>query len=367
MGLTAVVTTLAGRSFEVPVTNLTSRSLFVRTAQPLTFGDDVILSLFGQTTAAVVAFVAHQPRGAVLVMTPTDKLEAAIEKHQESVEVMAAPPVDADAWREITNTEALLADALPEPDDRTHELTAPPEAGDGPAIEQRSSPAAEGPTTDPRVDPEPPNAAVARIGLVQRAGLGPSDRDAVRDPVGDPATRAARDPARIPARDAARPEAARDPARPEAARGAARPEAARDAARPEAAPPRPDPAPRRPSSPPSRPSLSVPEPRTDPAGSETEDDSPVPRLERDGYTVRFGSRASYRAQHDSHLEHGGLVVRAPPMKVGEQKMLVLDVPGCDRYTVSARVVFNQPGQVGFMLDSFSLHRDRLRRMAEADR
>jgi hypothetical protein len=27
--------------------------------------------------------------------------------------------------------------------------------------------------------------------------------------------------------------------------------------------------------------------------------------------------------------------------------------------VSARVVFNQPGVVGFMLDSFGLHRDKL--------
>jgi len=103
------------------------------------------------------------------------------------------------------------------------------------------------------------------------------------------------------------------------------------------------------------------EPAAEPA-SATPGGSTLPLIARDGCTVRFDDLEAYREQYASHLAHGGLVARAEPMPVGTQRMLVLSVPGSKDYTVSARVVFNQPGVVGFMLDSIGLHRERLKAM-----
>lgn len=95
-------------------------------------------------------------------------------------------------------------------------------------------------------------------------------------------------------------------------------------------------------------------------GSKTVDTHP--RLDRDGFTVRFDSLEQYKAQLDGNLLHGGLVVQHSELPLGSQRMLLLKVPSRSDYTVSARVVFNQPGAVGFMVDSISLHRDRLKAM-----
>ncbi len=88
-----------------------------------------------------------------------------------------------------------------------------------------------------------------------------------------------------------------------------------------------------------------------------------PTLEADGFTVRFRNLAQFRAQCSGNLVHGGLVVAHEPLPVGNQRMLKLRVPDRPDYTVSARVVFNQPGAVGFMVDSIQLHRERLQQMA----
>jgi len=89
----------------------------------------------------------------------------------------------------------------------------------------------------------------------------------------------------------------------------------------------------------------------------------LPSLERDGFTVNFESVEAYKAQFEHSLKHGGLVVSADALAIGTQRMLALKVPGADVYTVSARVVFYETGKLGFMLDSFALHRNRLQGLA----
>jgi hypothetical protein len=78
--------------------------------------------------------------------------------------------------------------------------------------------------------------------------------------------------------------------------------------------------------------------------------------------VRFESNAAYSEQLQNHLRHGGLVVLAEPIAIGTQRMLALVVPGRAPYTVSARVIFHDQGKVGFMLDSFALHKSRLEQL-----
>ena len=56
------------------------------------------------------------------------------------------------------------------------------------------------------------------------------------------------------------------------------------------------------------------------------------------------------------------MVRAAPLALGTQRMLALVIPGRAPYTVSARVIFNDGGKLGFMLDSFALHKGRLEQL-----
>lgn len=94
-------------------------------------------------------------------------------------------------------------------------------------------------------------------------------------------------------------------------------------------------------------------------------DASLPTLDRDGYTVRFASPDAYSVQYAANIEHGGLVVLADALPLGTQRMLALEVPGSAAYTVSARVIYHQDGKLGFMLDSFSIHKTHLKRLAEA--
>ncbi|MEL7367765.1 MAG: hypothetical protein AAFN74_02550 [Myxococcota bacterium] len=94
------------------------------------------------------------------------------------------------------------------------------------------------------------------------------------------------------------------------------------------------------------------------------EDLRLPTLESDGHTVRFRSIETYKEQFSSHIVHGGLVVRAEPLPIGTQRMLSLVVPGAGTYALSARVIFHTVGKLGFMVDSFSVHRGRLTAMAE---
>ncbi len=123
------------------------------------------------------------------------------------------------------------------------------------------------------------------------------------------------------------------------------------------------------------PEVDAPAPRPESGGlqlvASSEDAAPpstddsLPSLDRDGYTVRFESPEAYTVQYGANIEHGGLVVRASALPLGTQRMLALEVPGRAAYTVSARVIYHQDGKLGFMLDSFNLHKSHLKRLAQA--
>jgi hypothetical protein len=85
----------------------------------------------------------------------------------------------------------------------------------------------------------------------------------------------------------------------------------------------------------------------------------LPTLEADGVTVSFGSVEAYQAQLEAHLARGGLVVRAASLPIGTQRMLVLCVPGRRPHRVRARVIFHEPGRLGFMVDAFAQQRPQL--------
>ncbi len=271
MTLITTIATEDGRRFPAEVSNLTPRSMFIRTAQPLAFRERLRLTLLGSTVPGVVIFAAQNPRGVVLLLEPDKALQSKIEHGMRQAEVAPPPPLDADAWKEITNT------------DVTADLEA---SGDLDSSSDLEAPWADGTSLVPN-DP---------------AGANPADPSADRLPS-------------LRTHDL-------DP----------RPAVSSHAA------------PRREATPTPAPVLPV--------------------LERDGCTVRFQDYAAFVEQYASHLVHGGLVVAADPMTVGTQRMLVLAIPDKGDYTVSARVVFNQPGVVGFMVDSFGLHRERLKALAD---
>jgi hypothetical protein len=91
----------------------------------------------------------------------------------------------------------------------------------------------------------------------------------------------------------------------------------------------------------------------------------LPVLEPDGVTLRFGSADQYRTQHKANIQHGGIIVRASPLAIGTQKFLGIEVPGRERYTVSARVTFIGEGTVGFVIDSFAIHKAQLKSFTDA--
>ena len=91
----------------------------------------------------------------------------------------------------------------------------------------------------------------------------------------------------------------------------------------------------------------------------------LPLLESDGVTLRFATADQYRAQHKANIAHGGIIVRSMPLPIGTQKFLGIEIPGRDRYTISARVTFIGDGTVGFVIDSFPIHKAQLKAFAEA--
>jgi hypothetical protein len=118
-------------------------------------------------------------------------------------------------------------------------------------------------------------------------------------------------------------------------------------------------------------SVTAPEPAPEPVMEESSTDSTVealgdletlPTLGDDGHTVRFDSSDAYGVQYAANIEHGGLVVLGDALPIGTQRMLALEVPGSEKYTVSARVIYHQDGKTGWMLDSFNIHKARLKQL-----
>lgn len=91
--------------------------------------------------------------------------------------------------------------------------------------------------------------------------------------------------------------------------------------------------------------------------------SPLPALADDGVTIAFSSPLQYRTQYEANIAYGGIIVRGQPLPIGMQKFLAIQIPGRARYTVGARVTFIGDGTIGFMIDSFPIHRTALKGFA----
>jgi hypothetical protein len=92
----------------------------------------------------------------------------------------------------------------------------------------------------------------------------------------------------------------------------------------------------------------------------------LPLLDTDGCTIAFSSFAHFRAHYETTMMHGGIIVRADPMMVGQQRALVLRIGQYEEsYSLVGRVAFNgKDGSVGFMIESFLNHRPFLEGLAQ---
>ena len=302
----AEVVTESGDHFVAPVANLGSTGLFLKTTEPLQFGQRVSLRTLGVTARGEVLFVSSNPPGVVVGLRANPTTLATLEAYRNQVEVIAGADEPEDPWEEKTRAGPPYAvEQIEAPDDKT-----PIEAALGAAVHADAVPQLVDlstplevltPYDTPKVDMPPLRALEGPKTFIDEAAAN-EDEDTIEAP-------AQREPAANEDEDTIEASAQREP----------------------------------------------------PA-----EDEGLPTLDGDGYTVRFASASAYRRQFTSHITHGGLVARAAPLPIGTQRMLSLVVPGVGTYTVSARVIFNSTGKLGFMLDSFSVHRNRLAAMAQAN-
>ncbi len=86
--LTARVTPDGATSFEATITNLTPSSLFLRAPCDLRFRQSVALELGAVTLYGEVAFVCHEPPGAVVVFRATAEDLHTLEDHMDEAPVV---------------------------------------------------------------------------------------------------------------------------------------------------------------------------------------------------------------------------------------------------------------------------------------
>lgn len=111
------------------------------------------------------------------------------------------------------------------------------------------------------------------------------------------------------------------------------------------------------------PEISEPtEPQPDDGPDDTNVGGQLPELASDG-TLSFATADDFRAQYRSDIIKGGLIARSPPLPIGSQRMICVDVPGIvEAVKVSARVGFVGSGTVGLMIDSFAKHKQVFQRL-----
>jgi len=350
--------------FEASLANLSERGAFLRTGADLRFRDTLLVRVLELELRAEVLLVSEAPAGVVVTfLDPSASVRAVLAKHEGEVEVLPGQGVEpSDPWTEDTAASGDM-EALPDALDGTTEEDFPQDlvklaTGD---LAPVSESAADG------LDPDLWAAAMMDDGLPEVSILDPVPAISHTEPGVE-----AFDPLEGPFDDVTNPQdqgvtAGRSPSEPPTW----------DSMIPQDTLPR---------GPEAFPALEVPvddlidEPITTPqpmlepapapaaaadvnAPAAPQAQEALPTLDRDGYTVRFDSAATYTEQLQTHLRHGGLVVRAEPIAIGTQRMLALVVPGQAAYTVSARVIFHDQGKLGFMLDSFALHKNRLEQLA----
>ena len=86
--LTARVTPDGATSFEATIANLTPSSLFLRAPGALQFRQSVTMELGALTLYGEVAFVCHEPPGAVVVFRPSPDDLHTLEDHMEDIPVV---------------------------------------------------------------------------------------------------------------------------------------------------------------------------------------------------------------------------------------------------------------------------------------
>ena len=288
----AEVVTETGARFLASVANLATTGLFLKTEQPLRFGQRLSLRLFGVSARGEVLFVSADPCGVVIGLRASPTALATLEAYRNRFETVGATPLE-DLWAEDTSDGA-------EPH----------------TIEIAVATGATG-ARPPYVDAPTPLELPLDPELVAAAAIDDSGATPIVDAWEGLAT-AADIPVLSPIDDNSTPRMAE------------------------------------------RPPLQL-------VGEfeELTEGVELPRLEDDGFTVRFASMFAYQAQFSSHLNHGGLVVLGEALPVGAQRMLSLVVPDVGTYTVSGRVIFHTAGRLGFILDSFGVHKEKLAAMATA--
>ncbi len=307
----------SGHRFIAEIANLGSTGVFLKTDEPLVFGQRLSLRLFGVRVRGEVLFVASDPAGVVVGLRASAQALSTIEANRSQVEVLSGRAGEVDPWLEDTTT------SIPPGVVHDDEL--------GGAVVSVHDIESEGRTLAP-APPVPDDSA--------------DILEFTRTPV----------------------EVQVDPALLEALSAEERSLRAVSNARgnSEIGPPSvglPPPTPRR-ASEVARP-ISALKPIPSVTSKEADDREALPILEADGYTVRFSSAGAYQWQFAHHINHGGLVVASTQtLPIRTQRMLSLVVPDVGTYTVSARVIFQGDGKLGFMLDSFGLHRERLAAMAK---
>ncbi len=317
----ALVRTEAGTPYDCMVANLSRSGAFLRTSADLKFREDLQIELLGQVLQAEVLFVSQDPPGVVVTFDADEAAQAVLLGAQDDVEVLAGQGFQPeDPWDEDT---AAGMDKV-----AIHDESSVPN------LPKLGTSDLEVLEFQPELDAEP---APFDPGLMAAAMFDDSSGDVLLDGVDvseTPSEPVSEDLVNLsdPSVDLASDLAVPAPLPLELVVFAETSEEAPETLPPEELEPQPE--------------------------VELEPEV-LPTLERDGFTVRFESAQAYKMQFDTSLRHGGLVVSADPLSIGTQRMLALNVPGADIYTVSARVVFAEPGKLGFMLDSFALHKSHL--------
>lgn len=389
--VSAQVTRSNGSTFDAKIANLTPASLFLITQEPLLFRERVLVSLLGVEVDGEVAFAVAEPRlGGVIVFNATRPARETLMQHLDEVEVYAVAIGGAgeavEEWLDPTTsggTAKVRLDHTAKIEDLTPlafpvvELGVPvKQAIDletvhempviGARLGEASRPAATSQSW-PIVDPDtlvpiddaerapakknPPDYAdtptpqnmpvIGAPDLYKRPPLvvkGKKTKPA--DPVPTPAPRAMTPP----------PPAARTPSKPRI-------------------PKREDPT--LPDLPPDEAARLHASIKAEPVRALSTLQMPVvqvelPVLEPDGMTIAFTTLAHFRAHYESTMMHGGIIARAGPHIVGQQRSLILSIVQIEeRYSLVGRVAFNgKDGSVGFMIESFLSHRPYLEALSQ---
>jgi hypothetical protein len=348
--VSAKVTRSNGSTFDAKVANLTPASLFLITREPLIFRERVSLSLLEVEVEGEIAFAVAEPRlGAVVVFSATRAARDVLLQHLDDVEVFA---VALGTEAEVEEVAELMPLAFPTLElgvkvakdgidlETVDEMPLDPDTLV--PIDSAEGPPAKKNPPDYTETPTPQNMPV--IGapdLYKRPPLVLKGKKMKpTEPIPTPVPRVMTPP----------PPAARTPSKPRI-------------------PKREDPT--LPDLPPDEAAKLYAGIKAEPVRAlSTLQLQPVsielPVLEPDGVTIAFTTLAHFRAHYETTMMHGGLIARAGPHIVGQQRSLILSIVQIEeRYSLVARVAFNgKDGSVGFMIESFLSHRPYLEALSQ---